>query len=174
MIAIEYGTKECQLCYVLRPNRSLSWRQNLWFLAGLCGVTLIGIAPLVAMGFWPVLPFAGLELLLVGVGLYRVMCRCHECEVICVAEDSIRIERGRHGPRQRWVIGRAWAQVVLRACPHQWYPSRLLIRAHGRAVEVGRFLVEEERKKLAQDLTHCLRGECLDHRSTAALRPGGN
>lgn len=159
MVAVEYALNECQYCYVLRPNRSMSWRQNLVFFGSLCGVTLLGIAPLVAMGFWPVLPFAGLELLVVGIGLHRVMCRCHECEVICVAEDSIRIERGRRGPRQRWVLTRPWAQVVLKGCPRQWYPSRLLIRAHGRSVEVGRFLVEEERKKLAQDLNRCLRGE---------------
>ncbi|MBK8183707.1 MAG: DUF2244 domain-containing protein [Candidatus Competibacteraceae bacterium] len=159
MVALEYGVEECQHCYVLRPNRSLSWRQNLLFFSGLCGVTLLGVAPLVAMGFWPVLPFAGLELLVVGIGLYRVTCRCHECEVICVAADSIRIERGRRGPQQCWTLTRAWAQVVLKACPRQWYPSRLLIRAHGRTVEVGRFLVEEERKKLAQDLTRCLRGD---------------
>ena len=79
-----------------------------------------------------------------------------ECEVIYVAADSIRIERGRYGPRERWVMGRTWARVVLKVCPRQWYPSRLLIRAHGRTVEIGRFLVEEEREKLARDLTQCL------------------
>lgn len=156
MVAIECDTNECQYCYVLRPNRSLSWRQNLVVFAGLCMVTLFLTVPLVAMGFWLVLPFAGLELLAVGIGLYCAICRCHECEVICVAADSIRIERGRRGPRQRWILARAWAQVVLKGCPRQWYPSRLLIRVHGRAVEVGRFLVEEERCQLAQDLTRCL------------------
>jgi uncharacterized membrane protein len=157
MVAVEYGMDECQYCYVLRPNCSLSWRQNLMVFAGLCVVTLVATVPLVAVGCWLVLPFAGLELLVVGIGLYRVICRCHECEVICVAADSIRIERGRRGPRQRWVLARAWAQVVLKVCPRQWYPSQLLIRAHGRVVEVGQFLVEEERRKLAQDLTRCLR-----------------
>lgn len=157
MVAVECATKECQFCYVLRPNRSLSWRQNLAVFAGLCMVTLALVIPLVAMGFWLVLPFAGLELLVVGIGLYCVICRCHECEVICVAADSIRIERGRRRPEQRWVLPRTWAQVVLNGCSRQWYPSRLLIRAHGRTVEVGRFLVEEERRQLAQDLTRCLR-----------------
>jgi uncharacterized membrane protein len=156
MVAVEHDTKECQFCYVLRPNRSLSWRQNLAVFAGLCAVTLALVIPLVAMGFWPVLPFAGLELLVVGIGLYYVTCRCHECEVICVAADSIRIERGRRRPQQRWVLPRTWARVVLSGCSRQWYPSRLLIRAHGRTVEVGRFLVEEERLRLARDLTRCL------------------
>ncbi|MCK7581446.1 MAG: DUF2244 domain-containing protein [Chromatiales bacterium] len=157
MVAVECATKECQFCYVLRPNRSLSWRQNLAVFAGLCMVTLALVIPLVAMGFWLVLPFAGLELLVVGIGLYCVICRCHECEVICVAADSIRIERGRRRLSSGGCCLRTWAQVVLNGCSRQWYPSRLLIRAHGRTVEVGRFLVEEERRQLAQDLTRCLR-----------------
>jgi len=156
MVALQHDTAECQYCYILRPNRSLSWRQNLAVFSGLCAVTLASVVPLVAMGFWLVLPFAGLELLVVGIGLYVAICRCHECEVICVAADSIKVERGRRGPRERWVLGRAWAQVILKACPRQWYPSRLLIRAHGRSVEIGRFLVEEERLKLARELSRCL------------------
>ena len=90
MVAVECGTNECQYCYVLRPNRSLSWRQNLVAFAGLCMVTLVLVVPLVAMGFWLVLPFAGLELLAVGIGLYCTICRCHECEVIWVAGCGIR------------------------------------------------------------------------------------
>ncbi|MCB1796165.1 MAG: DUF2244 domain-containing protein, partial [Candidatus Competibacteraceae bacterium] len=72
MVAVESGTAECQYCYVLRPNRSLSWRQNLGVFGGLCLVTLMLVLPLVSMGFWLVLPFAGLELLAVGIGLYFV------------------------------------------------------------------------------------------------------
>ncbi len=157
MVAVESGTAECQYCYVLRPNRSLSWRQNLGVFGGLCLVTLMLVLPLVSMGFWLVLPFAVLELLAVGIGLYFVTCRCHECEVICVAADSIRIERGRRRPQQSWVLTRHWARVVLTNCPRQWYPSRLQIRAQGRAVEIGRFLIEEERCELARELTRCLR-----------------
>ena len=39
MVAVECGLNECQYCYVLRPNRSLTWRQNLLFLGGLSGMT---------------------------------------------------------------------------------------------------------------------------------------
>lgn len=95
-------------------------------------------------------------LLAVGTGLYLVACRCHEREVICIAADTIRIERGRRKPEQSLTLTRAWARVVLKACPRQWYPSRLLIRVHGQTVEVGRFLVEEERRQLAEDLNRCL------------------
>jgi uncharacterized membrane protein len=152
MVAIEGCIADCQHCFILRPNRSLTWRQNVWVFGFFCLVTLAIALPLAAMGFWLVLPFAGLELLAVGTGLYLVTCRCHEREVICIAADSIRIERGRLRPQQRWVLSRTWARVELQGCPRHWYPSRLLIRAHHRTVEIGRFLAEEERHQLAREL----------------------
>jgi uncharacterized membrane protein len=103
-----------------------------------------------------ILPFAGLEMLILGVVLYTVACRCYECEVISIAEDSILIERGRNYPQQRWALNRNWARVILTRCPRQWYPSRLLIRSHGRAIEVGQFLPEGERELLASELTRSL------------------
>ena len=35
---------------------------------------------------------------------------------------------------------------------NSWYPARLVIRSHGREVELGRFLNEEEREQLAMEL----------------------
>lgn len=158
MVTCEGCIADCQHCFILHPNRSLTWRQNVWVFGFFCLVTLAIALPLAAMGFWLVLPFAGLELLAVGTGLYLVTCRCHEREVICIAADSIRIERGRLRPQQRWVLSRTWARVELQDCPRHWYPSRLLIRAHNRTVEIGRFLAEEERHQLARELNARLSG----------------
>ncbi len=157
MVDIERTSDDYQCRFVLRPNRSLSWRGSLWFffsLAFISGCVAIGLT---LLGFWLILPFAGLELLALGSGLYVVACRCYECEVISISEDSIHIERGRGHPHQHWTVGRGWARVVLERCPKAWYPSRLLIRSHGRAVEVGRFLEEQERERLADELTRSLR-----------------
>ncbi len=157
MVDIEQNTDRYQCRFVLRPNRSLSWRGSLlFFFSLLCISSGIAIG-LTLLGLWLVLPFAGLEMLALGVGLYVVACRCYECEVISISGDSICIERGRDYPRQQWTLGRVWAQVVLERCPKAWYPSRLLIRSHGRSVEVGRFLQEEERERLAAELTRSLR-----------------
>ncbi len=157
MVDIQQHADTLQCRFVLRPNRSLSWRGSLLFYFSLLIISS-GIAiGLTLLGFWPVLPFAGLEMLALGIGLYVVACRCYECEVISINGDSIRIERGRDYPREQWTLGRMWARVVLERCPRAWYPSRLLIRSHGRSVEVGRFLDEEERQRLADELTRSLR-----------------
>ena len=157
MVDIQQHADTLQCRFVLRPNRSLSWRGSLLFYFSLVIISS-GIAiGLTLLGFWLVLPFAGLEMLALGIGLYVVACRCYECEVISINGDSIRIERGRDYPREQWTLGRMWARVVLERCPRAWYPSRLLLRSHGRSVEVGRFLDEEERQRLADELTRSLR-----------------
>ena len=157
MVDIQQHANTLQCRFILRPNRSLSWRGSLLFYFSLVIISS-GIAiGLTLLGFWLVLPFTGLEMLALGIGLYVVACRCYECEVISINGDSIRIERGRDYPREQWTLGRMWARVVLERCPRAWYPSRLLIRSHGRSVEVGRFLDEEERQRLADELTRSLR-----------------
>ena len=165
MVDIEQTADKYQCRFVLRPNRSLSWRGSLFFFFSLLCISS-GIAiGLTLLGFWLVLPFAGLEMLVLGGSLYIVACRCYECEVISINGDSICIERGRHYPRQQWMLGRVWARVILERCPKAWYPSRLLIRSQGRSVEVGRFLQEEERERLAAELTRSLRPAWPGHYS---------
>ena len=160
MVNIErdIDTAQCtaQCRFILRPNRSLSWRGSLIFFFSLCVVSGSIAIGLGLLGFWLVLPFAGLELLGLGIGLYIVAQRCQQCEVISIAEESIRIERGKRYPCEQWILARFWAQVVLERCPKQWYPSRLLIRSQGRVVEIGKFLNEQERQHLAKELARSL------------------
>ncbi|MDX1656689.1 MAG: DUF2244 domain-containing protein, partial [Candidatus Competibacteraceae bacterium] len=87
---------------------------------------------------------------------YLVACRCHECEVIRIAADRVRVEKGRRYPHRVWDFNRVWTQVVVERCPDGWYPSRLLIRSQGRVVEIGRFLSEPERERLATELVRVL------------------
>jgi uncharacterized membrane protein len=156
MVDVERNADTYRCCFILRPNCSLSWRGTLAVFFSLCVVSGVIATGMTLLGFWMVLPLAGLEMLALGGGLYVVACRSHACEVIFITEDSIRIEKGMSYPRQHWTLARVWAHVVLERCPAAWYPSRLLICSHGRVVEVGRFLNEEERRRLAAELTRSL------------------
>lgn len=143
--------------FVLRPNNSLSWNGSMIFFISLCAASGSIAVGLGLLGFWIILPFAGLELLAVGSGLYVVSRRCQLCEVIDITDSTVYIERGYSAPSQRRALTRHWIQVVLKPCARDWYPSRLLLSAHGRGVEVGRFLSEVERQQLAAELRRTLR-----------------
>jgi len=107
-------------------------------------------------GFWTVLPFAGLELAALGTALYLYLLRCQTREVVSVSATAVTVEKGRYKPQARWVFPRAWARVLLERSPITWYPHRLAIVFQGQQVEIGRFLNEEERATLADELTRAI------------------
>jgi uncharacterized membrane protein len=156
MVDIERSEQKTGACFVLRPNRSISWRGILVFFLALVLVSGSVAITLTVMGYWLVLPFTGLELILVALSLYWASRQSWRREVIRINADTIKIEKGWRYPEQKWILTRVWAQVVLERCPKQWYPSRLMIRSHGQVVEIGRFLNENERNYLASELRRSL------------------
>jgi uncharacterized membrane protein len=143
--------------FVIRPNRSLSWKGTQLFFAGMCAVSF-GIATGFALiGAWLVLPFAGLEMGVLGVCLYLGARRSAACEVVSIRDDVVEIQKGRRAPLQVCHFQRTWARVNMRRPVNGWLPSRLTIRSHGREVEIGADLNEDERESLATELRRVIR-----------------
>lgn len=143
--------------FVVKPNRSMSWQSLMLVYAGIAAVTLtIGVS-FYLIGLTLILPFSGIEILALGVALYISASRGAEQEVILIDSDTIVVERGRKHPETREVFQRAWATVVLERSWNSWYPERLMIRSHGRQVEIGKFLNEQERQGLALELGRILK-----------------
>ena len=157
MVAIEHSDNGLQHRIVVRPNQSLSWRATAYFYLSLVLVSGTIAGGMALLGYWPVLSFAGLEMLFLGIVLYMVARQGQQREVISVTPDNILVEKGRLYPEQQWKFLRVWSTVILERCPKRWYPSRLLIRSHGRGVVIGEFLNEKERQQLADELSRCLK-----------------
>jgi uncharacterized membrane protein len=49
-----------------------------------------------------------------------------------------------------------WVQVKLEKPQYRGHPTKLAIKSHGKRIEIGRFLVESERKTLAEKLQKML------------------
>lgn len=133
----------------LAPNCSLTLGGAAIFFGMLAFVTLAFATLFVLQGYWPVLPFAGLELAALGWALAVSMRRRHWRERILVSEEEIVIETTLRGELTRVMFSRHWARITLRVPFYALHPSRLSIESHGRSVEVGGFLNEEERRRLA-------------------------
>lgn len=131
----------------LVPNCSLTPSAALVFFGALCGTSLTIALFLALQGYWPVLPFAGLELALLGWALRASLQRRHWTQVITVTANEVRVDTRLRGQAAEAVFPRPWARVTLRTS-RSWHPSRLLIESSGRACEVGAFLTEEERRAL--------------------------
>ncbi len=55
--------------FIIRPNSSLSWRGNKIFFFMLFFVSFMIAVSFAMVGMWMILPFAGLEMLLLGSAL---------------------------------------------------------------------------------------------------------
>jgi uncharacterized membrane protein len=136
----------------IAPNCSLSVRGALSFFAGLCFVSFAFAGLLALQGFWPVVPFSGLEMLLLGWALRTSMERRYHRQTITVTDTDVRVESRDRAHCVQVVFPRHWAQVRLRCPASRLHPSRLTIESHGRQCELGTFLTEEERRGLAARL----------------------
>ena len=112
----------------------------------------------VLRGFWPVLPFAALEMLALGLALQASMRRGNYSQTVLITDSQISlVTRSRHGA-QKQEFARHWAKVRLRSPPRRHGTSLLTIESRGRAYEVGSFLTEEDRCRLAERLRYLVGG----------------
>jgi len=135
----------------LTPHCSLSVRGAVLFFGSVCLATFGVAGVATALGFWPVLPFAGAEMLLLAWALHSNMQRRFERETIDISEAEVIISYSRGQPA-RVVFPRHWARVKIRRPNSPLHRSQLVIESHGRAYEGGKFLTEEERRQLAAAL----------------------
>ena len=142
---------------LIRRPRALSRRGLRWVFAACAtvnGAIAVGFS---ALGAWVVLPFAGLEIVAVGAVLALVARQRGDYELVIVDDDRLHIVRRARGRRECVELQRYWARVSLARGNYGWYPSRLLIKSHGRAVEVGAWMNEEAREAFAHELAAAMR-----------------
>lgn len=135
--------------FELSARCSLTPRTARIFIASFAAGTFAVAGFFALQGYWPVLPFAGLEIGLLIWATRTSMRRGQEHETISISEESVVIQRRSGQIEQRSVFPRHWSKVKLHAPQSALHPSRLIVESHGRACEVGRFLTEDERRSLA-------------------------
>lgn len=140
-----------------RPNHSLSRSQErlaFWSLAALCFTSAIGFA---LLGFWLILPFAGLEIGLLAWAFEALRSREGDFESLVIDGDVVVLEWQAGSRSGRRELNRRWARVVCDCRP----PGRnchLSVSSHGHATEVGQYLSDEARLQLAAVLRSRLQG----------------
>ena len=142
--------------FELRPNCSLTPRTATLFFLGTLVISLGIAGSFAAAGYWPILPFAGLEMLALGLALRWSMRRDRLREVISVDERHVRVRKTSVNRQRDYEFSRPWTRVELMQPPTPHWPTRLLLRSMGRSVEVGAFLTDHERDGLKRRLTEVI------------------
>jgi uncharacterized membrane protein len=156
MISVDkVSTSECYR-FVLSPNCSISWRELLLFYCLTCAVALAVGLFFTLQGLWLVLPFSGLEMLALGIGLYVTSRKVYRREVITLDPECTRIEKGVQRADQIWEFKTAWVRVVDEYRGGRGARRKLTIGMSGESVEVGSFLANWEKDALAFQLKDCI------------------
>ncbi len=154
---VQIGGSSTQAVITIESNRNLSWQQSKWLFLFLSGCVALVSAYFASLGAWLVLPFTGLEILIIGGAIYAQSCCAYRSQVIRVDQTQIEIRDSREQPSSK-IFPRAWSHVVQTRDQGGWYPSRLLIGSHGEFVEIGNYLIEDEREVLANQLRCAIEG----------------
>jgi uncharacterized membrane protein len=136
----------------LTPRCSLTPTSARLFVAIVGGTSFAVAGVFAAQGLWPVLAFAGLEIVLLAWAVRASMREGSKRETIAIDEQWITIRRSDRCGEHFSVFPRHGSRVTLRTPQTALHPSRLLLESRGRACEVGRFLTEDARRSLAARL----------------------
>ena len=121
---------------------------------GFIALVSLGIAVAFAwLGAWLILPFAGIEALVLLLAYRSIERHAGDYERLTIAGDVLQIEVAEFERVQRFQFNRWWVQVV---CEHDGL--RLAVRSHGREIEFGRHLTDAQRRAVAGALKPQLRG----------------
>jgi len=141
---------------IARRNNSLSSAGRAVVLGSLIVVCFAISLAFAFHGAWLVLPFAGAEMFVLFLAFRLIGRHAGDFESIAIAGDRVLVERWEGGSVSRYEFNRYWAQVVV----HRRGPAgraTLALRSHGREVEFGQHLTEDQRDALAQRLKQQLR-----------------
>jgi uncharacterized membrane protein len=137
------------------PRCALTRTQQRWFFSSLV-LLCFGIATVFAvLGYWLVLPFAGLEIGLLAWALDTMRSRERDFETLMIDGDVVLLEwrTGRQGGRRE--LNRQWVRVECN-CAASGRNCQLAVSSHGSETEIGHYLGDAARIKLALTLRNRL------------------
>lgn len=148
---------QLSLKIVAQPNCSASWHTNKLVLLMLAVPSLGAATGFALLGAWPILPLAGLELLVLGGSLYYVNWKLQYRHVITLSDEAVRIDKGFYAPRESWTFSRDDSGLAITPEKHPWDGPELSVHSRHQRVSVGEFLNRDDCLKLAALLRKELR-----------------
>lgn len=121
-------------------------------------LTVLAIGIIFALfGAWLILPFAGLEILLLATGVLVVCSRTDDADTLVISKNYVHLKQRRGSIQSVNSFIRKWTNVQLMPGKTGHEPSRLLVVCRANNFEIGEFLIESSRRSLYRQLTEWIR-----------------
>jgi len=151
MVDVSGSASSVHYSITARPNCSLSPAGTLCAFFIIAFVTLTIASVFTFMGAWPIIPFASLELLVLWLCFRHIWRHAHDYERLTIDDHKVIVEK--HDPEcdSHIELNGHWARVVMEYMP-DGDCRRLALRSHGKEIEFGKLLNNEERLDLGRKL----------------------
>lgn len=144
-------TEQDRFSFFSRPNCSLTRTERDRVFWGIATVTLLVASVFSWLGYWLILPFAGIEVGVLAWAFAALGSNAGDYESIRIRGDEILIER-RHGDHlESRTLNGKWVKLVLVGA-RPGGKVKLALRSCGRETELGAYLTDEARLELAKAL----------------------
>ena len=140
---------------ILHPHRSLGRSGFRILMGAVILINLVVAGIFVANGAWPVVPFCGLDVLVLWLA-FRVNYRSARLyERVRLTDADLTVQRvDWKKPERRWTFQPYWLRVTMDDPPQ--HESQVTLSSHGKSVIVGSFLSPDERAEFARSLRDAL------------------
>ena len=131
---------------ILHPHRSLSPRAFMILMLSISVVSFVAGMVFLLMGAWPVFGFFGLDVLLIYLAFRFNFKSGRRCEIVEIVGNDIRIRQiDPDGGEKQQSFAAYWSRPDIRK-------DRLYLNCRGESIEIGSFLIEEEKTEIKGEL----------------------
>ena len=140
---------------VLHPHRSLEPRGFLILMLAIGAVSFVAGLAFLLMGAWPVMGFFGLDVLLIYVAFKLNYRAARAYELVELTPQMLTLTQvSASGKSRRFEFNPYWVRVLF--TERHDGGNHLKLASHGRELEFGRLLNDDERRDFARALNRAL------------------
>jgi uncharacterized membrane protein len=152
------GAEEAPLfAALLTPHRSMGWPGFIAVMTAVGAVNLVGAVIFTSIGAWPVLPFLGLDVLVIFLAFRANYRHARAFEEVIVTPTEIRIRKVTwHGHAREWRFNPAWTRLRQTRDEEDGQVLGLTLDEGRRRLDIATFLPPVEREGFGRALTAAL------------------
>lgn len=137
---------------LLTPHRSLSGTGFLVVMGVIAGLSFVGGVLFLVMGAWPVMPFMGLDVLLIYWAFRANYRAAAAYEEVTVTPSELHVKKvSARGKVAEWSLNPVWVRLE-RETHEEYGLMRLFLVSRGRKLALAGFLGPAEKERFANGL----------------------
>ena len=148
---VQVNKSQNQLCLILEPNRSATWKQTYRFVFIVAIFVLVIAIGWSIAGAWMILPFAGIEIALLAYFMHRVTKSTYQQQQIKIDENDISILSNR--VNQKVTLPRNTVSLIVVSSENVFDTCQLIFQGvDTKNIEFGEFLNQEDKNIIISHL----------------------